>query len=96
VTHRLEPFFDYVLIEEEFGAGKPDPRVYLQALDQLHVAPGEAWMVGDHLEWDVAAPQQLGIFGIWHDFAGTGLPSPCTITPDRIIQTLIELLPVPC
>ena len=91
-THALEPLFDYVLIEGEFGAGKPDPRVYLHALAELKATPAEAWMVGDNLEWDVAAPQRLGIVGIWVDFTGTGLPAASTVTPDRIIRTLTELL----
>ena len=60
----LAPLFDCILIEGEIGVGKPDERVYLHALDQLQVKPEEAWMVGDNLEWDVAAPQRLGILGI--------------------------------
>jgi putative hydrolase of the HAD superfamily len=91
-AHALEPLFDTILIEEEFGAGKPDPRVYLHALSQLEATPAQAWMVGDNLEWDVAAPQRLGIFAIWHDFAGAGLPPASPIIPGRIIRSLPELL----
>ena len=78
--------------EEEFGPGKPDERVYLHALDQLAATPPEAWMVGDHLEWDVAAPQRLGLTGIWIDLAGHGVPTSSTVTPHRIIRALPELL----
>ena len=60
----LEPYFDCILVEEEFGMGKPDERVYLHALDQLGAQPSEAWIVGDNLEWEVAAPQRLGIMSI--------------------------------
>ena len=52
-------------------------------------------MVGDNLEWDVAAPQRLGIVGIWLDVLGTGLPEASAVTPDRIIRSLSELLPEP-
>ena len=31
-------------------------------------------MVGDNLEWDVAAPQRLGMSGVWIDARGRGLP----------------------
>ena len=31
-------------------------------------------MVGDNLEWDVAEPQRQGIYGIWIDIRGRGLP----------------------
>ena len=88
----LARHFDCVLVEGEFGAGKPDPRVYLHALECLDAQPSEAWMIGDNLEWEVAAPQRLGIKGIWHDHANRGLPQDSPITPDRIIQSLTDLL----
>ena len=88
----LSPLFDSILIEGEFGVGKPDERVYLHALDQLNVKPEEAWMAGDNLEWDVRAPQRLGIFAIWLDFAGRGLPESSLVHPDRIIRSLSELV----
>ena len=44
----LESYFDHILIEEEFGVGKPDERVYLHAIAQLDASPSEAWMVGDN------------------------------------------------
>lgn len=90
--HRLVPLFDYILIEGEFGVGKPDQRVYLHTLDQLKVQPEEAWMVGDNLEWEVVIPQQLGIFAIWLDTLGKGLPENSSIHPDRVIRDLPELL----
>jgi putative hydrolase of the HAD superfamily len=49
-------------------------------------------MVGDNLEWEVAAPQRLGIYAIWHDTGGDGLPAGATARPDRIIRSLPELL----
>ena len=88
----LARHFDCVLVEGEFGAGKPDPRVYLHALECLDAQPSEAWMIGDNLEWEVAAPQRLGIKGIWHDYDNRGLPQNSPITPDRIIQSLTDLL----
>ena len=87
----LESCFDYILIEEEFGVGKPDERVYLHAIAQLDASPSEAWMVGDNLEWEVATPQRLGIFSIWVDSAGTGLPETADVNPDRIIRRLSAL-----
>jgi len=84
--------FDHIQIEGEHGFGKPEERAYLHALEALKVAPGHTWMVGDHLEWEVAAPQRLGIFSIWHDHIGDGLPHDTPVRPDRIIRRLSELL----
>ncbi len=91
----LAPFFDAILIEGECGYGKPDIRIYTDALRRLDATPGDAWMVGDSLEWEVAVPQKLGIYCVWNDAKGEGLPEDSGIRPDRIIRSLPELLPSP-
>jgi putative hydrolase of the HAD superfamily len=90
----IAPLFDHIQIEGEHGFGKPDERAYLHAMDALGVEPHETWMVGDNLEWEVAAPQRLGIFAIWHDAFGRGLPEGSTVRPDRIIRRISELLEI--
>ena len=88
----LAGFFDVIVIEGEFGVGKPEESVYRHVLDSLEVRPSEAWMVGDNLEWDVAAPQRLGLRGVWVDVHGRGLPEPSPVVPHRIIRAFPELL----
>lgn len=87
----LASFFNCIVVEGEFGTGKPDERVYLYALNRIGVQPEETWMIGDNLEWDVAAPQWLGIMGIWIDRTGAGVPHAHQVRPDRIIRTLTDL-----
>jgi putative hydrolase of the HAD superfamily len=89
--HALAEYFGVIVIEGEFGAGKPDEAVYRHALDTLGARAAETCMVGDHLDFDVAGAQQLGMRGIWIDRAGAGLPAGCVVRPDRIIRTLAEL-----
>jgi putative hydrolase of the HAD superfamily len=93
VRFALEHRFDHIQIEGEHGFGKPEERAYTHALAALGVTARETWMVGDNLEWEVAAPQRLGIHAIWHDGYGTGLPPDCPVRPDRTIRRLSELLP---
>ena len=88
----LGGYFDHIQIEGEAGFGKPEDQAYHHALQALGAAPHETWMVGDNLEWEVAAPQRLGIFSIWFDPYREGLPSGGQIFPDRIIHSLSELL----
>ena len=90
--HDLARYFDAILIEGEFGCGKPEARVYREALRRLGVGSEGAWMVGDHLEWDVLAPQRLGLTGVWIDRDGAGLPAETGARPHRIIRSLSELL----
>ena len=89
LTHR----FDHIQIEGEHGFGKPDERAYQHAMQALGVRPPETWMIGDNLEWEVEVPQRLGIYAIWIDSHGEGLPADTTVKPDRIIRSLTELLP---
>jgi hypothetical protein len=48
----------------EHGFGKPEERAYNHAMEVLGVGPDETWMVGDNLEWEIVAPQRLGICAI--------------------------------
>ena len=89
--HGLARFFDVIVIEGEFGAGKPDAAVYRHALAALGARPASATMIGDHLEFDVDGSQRLGMRGIWLDRAGAGLPAGCAVRPHRIIRGLGEL-----
>jgi putative hydrolase of the HAD superfamily len=89
LSHR----FDHIQIEGEHGFGKPDERAYLHAMQALGVTAPDTWMIGDNLEWEVVAPQRLGIYAIWIDVHGEGLPADSTVRPDRIIRSLTELLP---
>ncbi|MGH7391315.1 MAG: HAD family hydrolase [Candidatus Rokuibacteriota bacterium] len=89
--HDLAPFFDVIVIEGEFGCGKPDARVFRHALASLGADPAGAWMVGDHLVWDVAGAQGVGVRAAWIDRERRGLPAASPARPDRIIHTLGEL-----
>ncbi len=88
LTHR----FEHIQVESEVGFGKPEPRAYLHAVAALGVNPEESWMVGDNLEWEVAAPQRLGIHAIWHNPRGKQIPANSPVVPDRTIRCLSELL----
>lgn len=88
----LERYFHAICVEGELGFGKPDPRVFEIALNALALEPGDVWMVGDNLEWDVFGAQQCGIFAVWNDYGGRGLPEGAEVKPDRIIRRLAELV----
>lgn len=88
----LDRYFDCIVIEGEFGAGKPDERVFRHALDTCAADPSRTWMIGDNLEADIATPLRLGMHTIWVDEAGTGVPSDAAATPHRVVRHVRELL----
>src|SRR6201996_60011 len=80
--------FDHIQIEGEHGFGKPEEKAYLHAMEKLGVGPKDPWMAGNNLEWEIVAPQPLGIYAIWIDVHGDALPHGSTVRPDRIIRSL--------
>jgi putative hydrolase of the HAD superfamily len=87
----LAAYFDCVIIEGEFGCGKPDERVFRHALASCDVEPSQTWMIGDNLEADIATPHALGMHTIWVDETGAGVPDQAPVQPHRVIRTIAEL-----
>jgi putative hydrolase of the HAD superfamily len=90
----LEKYFSHIFIEGEVGSGKPGHEIYRKALSAIGVSADETYMVGDNIEWDIAAPQTLGISGIWYDSEGAGLPPDAPAVPFRTIIKITELLDI--
>ena len=88
----LARHFDHILVEGEFGKGKPEPEVFHHLMACFGTTPETTWVVGDNLDWEIVAPQKLGMFAIWCAAHRRGLPPDCDIVPDRIIHELSELL----
>ena len=88
----LAKYFDYILVEGEFGAGKPDKSVFLHAVKELGCNPTQAWMVGDDLKRDIIGANEAGIFSVWVDWQNNGLPVNTLARPDRIITAISELV----
>ena len=88
----LAGYFDHIQIEGEFGIGKPDARAFQNALETLQADPSEVWMVGDNLEFDIHGAQQVGIYAVWVDTQGSGLPDWTTVRPDMTIRALSDLI----
>ena len=86
----IEHLVDFVLISEEFGAAKPDPEIFREALGLAGVGPEEAIFVGDSAEFDMAGARAAGIPTVWvnrHQQPWTGPGSP----PTRQIRSLVDL-----
>jgi putative hydrolase of the HAD superfamily len=88
----LAKYFEIILVEGELGYGKPDVRMYRLALSALGLKPEDTCMVGDNLNWDVEAPQGLGIRALWIDRKGAGVPAGSTAAPHRVIKNISEVI----
>jgi putative hydrolase of the HAD superfamily len=87
----IDRYFEAVVIEGEFGVGKPDARVFEHALGVTGAAAHEAWHVGDNLYADVGGAQGVGAQGVWIHRDRMEVSQELHPVPDRIIGHLDEL-----
>jgi putative hydrolase of the HAD superfamily len=66
--------FDAVIVSAELGVGKPEPEIFAAALDRLGAAAGDAAMVGDAIDRDIAGAAAAGLAAIWLNRAGRPAP----------------------
>jgi putative hydrolase of the HAD superfamily len=61
----LDPHIDALVVSEEAGVSKPDPRIFEIALERLGVRAEEAVMLGDSWAADIVGARAAGIRPIW-------------------------------
>jgi len=62
--HGLAQYFDIFVFSDEAGAAKPNPAVFDQACQALHVKPAELVHIGDRESNDIAGPLDFGSHSI--------------------------------
>ena len=85
---RLRALLDGVVTSAEFGAAKPDPAIFAQALELAGAGAGDAVHAGDDLEADVEGARAAGIEPVY--VARDGEPAPAGV---RAVATLDGLIP---
>ena len=83
---RFARAFDSVVISGEVGLRKPEPEIYLRALEETGLAPEECLFIDD-LEHNVAAAAALGMVGVLHtDAAATRsrIAAECGVPLERV------------
>lgn len=88
----VEALADFVLVSGEFGAAKPEPAIFAEALRLGGVDPARALMVGDSLHHDIAGARAAGIRTIWINRAA--VPPGNGTLPDQQAPDLPAALPL--
>lgn len=88
---KLSKLIDWLVISEDSGVAKPDPRIFRDALKLAsHGDPATALFVGDRLESDIHGAEGAGLASCWYnprrEANGSG------IKPRYEIRDLSELL----
>uniref|UniRef100_UPI002615E6B3 HAD family hydrolase n=1 Tax=Thermococcus sp. TaxID=35749 RepID=UPI002615E6B3 len=61
----LREYFDVVVTREDARTIKPDPKIFLVAIESLNTRPEEAVFVGDSLTQDVYGAKNVGMTSVW-------------------------------
>jgi putative hydrolase of the HAD superfamily len=88
----LARHFDVVVIEGEFGRGKPHAEVFRHAVSVCGAQPETSWHVGDNLYADIGGAQSAGLHAAWIHRDRLELKEGEAIVPDRVLAHLTELL----
>lgn len=87
-------YFDVAAPSAELGVAKPDPAIFQWALDRAGCAPGQAVMVGDRLDNDIAPAKALGFHTVrlLRGLGACQTPRSPAEGPEFTIRELAELL----
>ncbi|MGD0288822.1 MAG: HAD family hydrolase [Candidatus Binataceae bacterium] len=89
----LKRFFGAIADSSRIGIFKPEPGLFIAALEQLGALPAETAMVGDSLSKDCVPARKLGITAIWlgHSDANGANEGAADGVADFTIDTLAGL-----
>ncbi len=85
---RLRHYFSQVVISEEHGVSKPDPKIFRLAETFSGAAPQECLMIGDNYPSDIVGALQAGWKAVHLDPLAAGKPA---IGPGTVISELRAL-----
>jgi putative hydrolase of the HAD superfamily len=60
----LKPYFNVTMVSSDYPFHKPDPRMFMMALEKMGAAPDQVLFVGDSWERDILGAWSVGIRGI--------------------------------
>ena len=81
----LERYLDTVVISEEAGVTKPDPRIFEIALARIGCDASEAVMIGDAWAIDIAGARAAGLRTVWFNRFFAECPEPGVVAEIRAL-----------
>jgi HAD superfamily hydrolase (TIGR01549 family) len=78
---------------EQIGFRKPDPEIYLHALEYFGKKPKETLFIGDSWTHDVAGPMEVGIDAIWVN-ENRGIANHSNHNPFAVVSNVLEIKPI--
>jgi len=89
-TMGLRDVFSCIVLSEEIGIRKPDPRIFYHATQFLHMQPRECLYVGDSYTNDIVGAKNAGMLACWLN-REPSTPENEDVPTDFVISKLEEL-----
>jgi putative hydrolase of the HAD superfamily len=90
-TLGIAPLMDLIIISNDYGVEKPDPRIFQIALSKLKITAAEAVFVGDSPLADIVGAGNAGLKPIWKQNQDARWPDDLR-KPDDSIMQISELI----
>ena len=87
ISSNIYHYFEKVITSESVGVKKPNPKVFLHALDLAKADKENSIMIGDSIEADIEGALSIGMKAIHSNFANNIISSNQFIS----ITTLLDL-----
>ena len=84
-TAGIGDYFNTIIISEEIGFSKPDPKIFLYSCRMLNASPLDSAYIGDNYLLDICGAKNVGMKSIWINDSVE--EKPCTVH----IHNLLEL-----
>lgn len=84
----LNGYFDGVILSDEVGSSKPNPRIYEEALNKAGETSERVIMIGDNYVTDITGARNAGIDQIWLNLKGKSIPN---FEPTYSVKALDEI-----
>ena len=82
----IDHYFSTVTTSEEVGVKKPNPKVFLTALNKTNSLPNQSVMIGDSLEADILGANNIGMQTIFYNYRNESISKKI-----KSIDSLIEI-----
>ena len=82
----IDHYFSTVTTSEEVGLKKPNPKVFLTALNKANSLPAQSVMIGDSLEADILGANNIGMETIFYNYRNESISKKI-----KSIDSLLEI-----
>lgn len=71
---KIEPYFKTVTTSEEVGVKKPNPKIFIHALQKAETSAENSIMIGDTFEADILGAEKVGMKTIFYNCRNETIP----------------------